>query len=379
MCSTRFLCRTTASTDFTVLARSIFGRRTPIATAKANMSTTSTSSKPIHELGTADGWHGVIAPDSPFPPEAGRYHLYIGLFCPFAHRANLVRHLLGLTSFIDISIVEPYPKGDEKGWPGWRFPKSDDEYPGATRDKLFGSEYLHEVYFRADKEYKGRYSVPLLWDKKGDTIVNNESAELLRWLPTAFNSILPSPQTELDLYPASLRTEIDALTTWLQRDLNTGVYKAGFAQTQSGYDAGVIPVFGALNRLEEIVAQNGGPYILGKALTELDLRVYATLIRFDTVYVQHFKCNLGTIRHDYPVLNNWLKNLYWNVKGFKESTNFKHIKENYTKSHHDINPHAITPMGPYPDVEGGVETDFSKVRVGGVKMPAVLEYQKTLE
>ena len=144
----------------------------------------------------------------------------------------------------------------------------------------------------------------------------------------AFNSILPSPQAELDLYPASLRAEIDALTTWLQRDLNTGVYKAGFAQTQSGYDAGVIPVFGALNRLEEIVAQNGGPYVLGKALTELDLRVYVTLVRFDTVYVQHFKCNLGTIRHDYPVLNNLLKNLYWNVKGFKESTDFKHIKEN---------------------------------------------------
>ena len=177
MCSTGFLCRTTASTDFTVLAGSIFGRRTPIATARANMSTASTSPKPIHEPGTADGWHGVITPDSPFPPEAGRYHLYIGLFCPFAHRANLVRHLFSLTSFIDISIVKPYPKGDEKGWPGWRFPKSDDEYPGATRDKLFGSEYLHEVYFRADKEYKGRYSVPLLWDKKGNTIVNNVRLE----------------------------------------------------------------------------------------------------------------------------------------------------------------------------------------------------------
>lgn len=186
-------------------------------------------------------------------------------------------------------------------------------------------------------------------------------------------------QAELDLYPASLRTEIGALTTWLQHDLNTGFYKAGFAQTQSGYDAGVIPVFGALNQLEEIVAQNGGPYILGKALTELDLRVYATLIRFDTVCVQHFECNLGTIRHDYLVLNNWLKNLYWNVKGFKESTDFKHIKENYMKSHHDNNPHTITPMGPYPDVEEAVETDFSKVRVGRVKMTAVLEYQKTLE
>ncbi|KAL2000536.1 hypothetical protein VTN02DRAFT_2957 [Thermoascus thermophilus] len=332
----------------------------------------------IHKNSTADGWHGVIKPDGQFPPEKGRYHLYIGLFCPFAQRVNIVRHLKGLTDIIDISVVRPYPKGDAKGWPGWRFPKTDDEYPNATVDKLFGSEYMHEVYFRADKEYKGRYSVPLLWDKKTNTAVNNESAELLRWLPSAFNSILPPDVASIDLYPAPLRPQIDGISEWMQRDINMGVYKAGFASSQLEYDKNVIPVFGALNKLEEIVAGNGGPFILGKAMTELDIRLYATLIRFDTVYVQHFKCNLGTIRHDYPVLNNWLKHMYWNVPACRETTDFKHIKENYTKSHYDINPKAITPMGPFPDVEEGVETDLSKLRVGGVKLPAVVEYQSML-
>ncbi|KAJ9645717.1 hypothetical protein H2201_003701 [Coniosporium apollinis] len=333
----------------------------------------------IHKPGTDDGWHGVIKPGTDFPPEKGRYHLYIGLFCPFAHRANLVRHIKGLTDFIDVSVVRPYPKGDEKGWPGWRFPKDENEYPRATVDKLFGSQYLHEIYFKADKDYKGRYSVPVLWDKKTSTIVNNESAELLRWLPTAFNSLLPPELASIDLYPEHLRAEIDSISEWLQRDLNTGVYKAGFAPDQETYDKNVIPVFGALNKIEEILHSNGGPYVLGKELTELDLRLYSTVVRFDVVYVQHFKCNLGMVRWDYPVLNEWLKNLYWNVKGFKETTDFLHIKENYTKSHYDINPKAITPMGPYPHVsESPVETDFTKLKPGGVKLQAVLDYQAKL-
>jgi putative glutathione S-transferase len=136
-----------------------------------------TTQSSIHNPATADGWHGVI-PSEEFPAEKGRYHLYIGLFCPFAHRANFVRHLKGLTDFIDVSIVKPYPKGDAKGWPGWRFPASDDEYPGATVDRLFGEDYLHKVYFRADPDYKGRYSVPLLWDKKTGTAVCNVRTSL---------------------------------------------------------------------------------------------------------------------------------------------------------------------------------------------------------
>lgn len=302
------------------------------------------------------------------------------MFCPFAHRANLARHLKGLTGILPISIVKPYPKGDKNGWPGWKFPKTDDEYPHATVDHLFGSEYLHDVYFKADKEYKGRYTVPVLWDKKTNTIVNNESLELLRNFQTAFNSLIPPDKASITFYPEHLQKKIDTIGEWMQRDLNTGVYKAGFADSQEAYDKNIIPVFASLNKLEKILAENGGPYILGKELTEVDMRLYPTIIRFDTVYVQHFKCNLGTIRHDYPLLNNWLKNLYWNVKGFKESTDFKHIKENYTKSHWDINPKAITPMGPFPDVEEGDVEDLSKLKPGGVKMPAVLEYEnKNLE
>ncbi|EXJ96355.1 glutathione S-transferase [Capronia coronata CBS 617.96] len=331
-----------------------------------------------HLAGSGQSWHGKITPDGPCPPQKGRYHMYIGLFCPFAHRANLVRHLKGLTDLIDISVVKPYPKGDETGWPGWQFPSTDEEYPGATVDRLYGSKYIHELYFRADPGYKGRYSVPVLWDRETETIVNNESAELLRDLQTAFNHLLPEDLARVTLYPEHLRQKIDEVSGWMQRDLNTGVYAAGFADSQEVYDKKVLPVFAALNKLEKMVAANGGPYILGKDLTELDIRAYATLIRFDTVYVQHFKCNLGTIRHDYPQLNNYLKNLYWNVKGFKETTDFKHIKENYTKSHYDINPKAITPRGPYPDIEEGYEPDLGKVRVGGVAMPEVVELEKQL-
>ncbi|KAH8807169.1 putative cell wall organization protein/glutathione transferase [Xylogone sp. PMI_703] len=319
----------------------------------------------IHKAGTDDGWHGVISQDGPFPPVAGRYHLYIGLFCPFAHRVNLVRHIFGLTDILPISVVKPYPKGDSKGWPGWKFPESDEEYSGATVDKLYGKPYMHDIYFKADKDYKGRYSVPVLWDAVTETIVNNESAEMLRWLPTAFDSITQTKK-DVNLYPSDLASHIDELSPWMQSDLNAGVYKAGFANSQEAYDAAVPVVFRALNKLEALISKNGGPYILGKQLTELDLRAYATIVRFDTIYVQHFKCNLGTIRHDYPVINNWLKNLYWNVPGFKETTDFKHIKENYSKSHGDINPKAITPMGPIPNVESGIENDITKLRVGFV-------------
>ncbi|KAJ9602270.1 hypothetical protein H2200_013125 [Cladophialophora chaetospira] len=332
-----------------------------------------------HLAGTAQSWHGQINPSGPFPPEKGRYHLYIGLFCPFAHRANLVRHLKNLTELIDISIVKPYPKGDEHGWPGWQFPASNEEYSGATIDHLFGSKFLHEVYFKDDPGYKGRYSVPVLWDKQTNSIVNNESEELMRNLQTGFNSLLSDEDANVTLYPEHLRAQIDEVSTWMQRDLNTGVYKAGFAPTQEIYDENVPRVFAALNKLDKLLAANGGPYILGTHLTELDVRAYATIIRFDTIYVQHFKCNLGSIRHDYPQLNNWLGNLYWNVKGFRETTEFRHIKENYTKSHGDINPKAITPMGPWPDVEeGGYERDLRKVRVGEVRHPRVLELEGEL-
>ncbi|KAF1361589.1 hypothetical protein EJ07DRAFT_110667 [Lizonia empirigonia] len=321
----------------------------------------------LHKYGTDDGWHGVVKEGGDFPPEEDRYHLYIGLFCPFAHRANLVRHIKQLGSQLRISIVRPYPKGE----PGWRF---DETYPNATPDHLFHSQFMHQIYFRDDPSYKGKYSVPLLWDKKTNRIVNNESMELLKWLPHAFDNLIEDEKTRsIDFYPQELQGKIDEITPWLTSLICSGVYKAGFNPTQEGYNEHVVPLFAALNKLEKLVHSNGGPYILGEKLTELDLLAYPTLVRFDMVYVQHFKTNLGTIRHDYPVLNNWLKNLYHNVEGFKETTDFQHIKENYTKSHKDINPLSITPMGPYPDVEDGHESDWSKLKPGEVKHPLVVE------
>ncbi|KAK4221452.1 glutathione S-transferase [Podospora fimiseda] len=330
-----------------------------------------------HLAGPAQAWHGKITTDGPFTPEKDRYRLYIGLFCPFAHRVNIIRHLKNLQSIIPITVVKPYPKGDASGWPGWAFPSTPEEYPGATPDPLFSSSYLHELYFKADPNFKGRYSAPLLWDTKTSTIVNNESLELLRDFSTCFNPILSPEDEALTLYPSHLQSKINLLSAWLQKNLCTGVYRAGFARTQIEYNSAVIRVFAALNILEQRILSSG-PYIFGSALTEVDVLAYATLIRFDTVYVQHFKCNLGTIRHDYPRVKNWLGNLYWNVKGFKETTDFKHIKENYTKSHGDINPLGITPLGPWPDVEGReqgwvYEEDWGKVKVAGVRMGEVEE------
>lgn len=303
-----------------------------------------------------------------------------GLFCPFAHRPNLVRHVSVSTDIISLSVVRPYPniKGE-----GLRFPKTNDEYPGATVDHLYGSEFLREIYLRADKDYKGPYSVPVLWDKETETIVSNDSAEMLRWLPNAFDPILPVVHKRVHLYPEALRSQIDEITAWMQPDLNAGVYKAGSAATQADYDKAVPPVFRALNRLEQLIHDNGGPFILGKHITEVDLRAYTTIIRFDPIYVQHCKCNLGTIRHNYPTINNWLKHLYYNVEGFRESTNFKHIKESCKyrsrgliilcrltcidpKNQADINPKGIVPMGPIPDIESGVDHNWGLVRVGSI-------------
>ena len=350
------------------------------------MATTSTTLSGVKmpsswHRGPDDSFHGKITSDGPFQPEKDRYHLYLGLFCPFAHRANFVREWKHLEEYagIDISVVKPYPRGNDKGWPGWRFNhKNQDHYEGATEDKLFGSKYLHEVYFKADKDYTGRYSVPVLWDKKLNTIVNNESAELLRDLQTAFDGILPPETANLTLYPQDLQKEIDAIELWLTSSLNAGVYKAGFAPDQESYSRNVLAPFAALNKLEKIAHSHGGPYLLGRQLTETDVRAYATIIRFDTVYHQHFKCNLAEIRHKYPVLNNWLKHMYWDHSAFKNTTDFRHIKENYTKSMLDINPKAITPVGPWPNVEEGYESNWNKLQPGGVDMPEVVELEKTL-
>lgn len=295
-------------------------------------------------------WRGQLG-STLFPASRSRYHLYIGLFCPFAHRVNLTRTLKRLTPFLPMSIVRPYPKEPD----GWCFPENEAEYSGSTVDHLFGSRLLREVYFRSPpdySDYKGKYSVPVLWDtesgqgrdgKKGQ-IVNNESEDIMRQLNTAFNEFLPqgSTERELDFYPPDLRDRIDEINTWLVGDFNNGVYKAGFAPDQETYEKACKDVFKALDKLEAIFLEHQKPYVLGLRITELDLKAYATLIRFDNVYVQHFKVNIRMVRGGgYPACNRFLKNMFWNVPGVRETTDFRHIKENYTKSHGFINPRAI--------------------------------------
>ncbi|KAI9733861.1 MAG: hypothetical protein M1834_002516 [Cirrosporium novae-zelandiae] len=303
---------------------------------------------------TDGSWRHVIGTEE-FPAEKDRYHLYVGLFCPFAHRVIITRQLKGLQSFLPMSIVKPYPKDPD----GWRFPDSDDEYPGSTIDHLFHSKFLHEIYQKSDPKYKGRYSVPVLWDKKTQQIVNNESADIMRMLNTVFNEELPvhSKRRAIDLYPEDLRSQIDEMNKWLGPEFNIGVYKAGFADDQLTYEANAKVVFKALDKLEAILNKNDKHFLLGERMTEVDIKAYTTLVRFDTVYVQHFKLNVGTIRHNYPKLNRYLKHIYWRIPGFKETTDFRQIKESYTKSHPNINPKEITPLGPIPSVESWTEED----------------------
>ncbi|KAI4247272.1 MAG: hypothetical protein L6R40_001615 [Gallowayella cf. fulva] len=310
-----------------------------------------------HHPPTDDGsWRHRLEPPS-FPPEPDRYHLYLAFFCPFAHRVLLTRELKGLQHFLPMSIMKPYPK--EGG--GWRFAATDDEYPGSTIDHLFHSKFLHEVYHRSDPKYEGKYSVPMLWDKKTNQIVNNESEDIMRMLNTAFNHYLPpnkTAQRELNFYPSHLQHQIDEINSWMMPNLNYGVYKAGFATTQASYEEHCRIVFSTLDRLESHLSDNpNNMYILGQDITEIDLKLYTTLIRFDTIYQQHFKLMIGSIRHNYPRLHRWLKHLYWKVPGVKETTEFKHIKENYSKCQAGINPRAITPLGPDPDIESWTEED----------------------
>lgn len=298
------------------------------------------------------------AENAKFKPELNRYHLYVSMACPWAHRTLVARVLKGLTQIISASVVHWHM--DENGW---RFIDNEEnnrrssqaDILNGTEDHLYGFERLKQVYLKADPEYSGRITVPVLWDKKLETIVNNESSEILRMLHSEFNSLLPTEYAELDLYPQNLREPIDDITSWVQANINSGVYKTGFATKQEVYDKEVMNLFLHLDKVEEILARNyEGPnkseFLVGNKLTEADIRLYTTIIRFDPVYAQHFKCNLGMIRHDYPNIHRWLRFLYWKVPGFKETTNFDHIKYHYTKSHPGINPNGITPLGPVPNI-----------------------------
>ncbi|VEU23307.1 DEKNAAC104444 [Brettanomyces naardenensis] len=290
----------------------------------------------------------VIAKGGKFAPEKGRYHLYVSYACPWAHRTLIVRALKGLTGIIGLSVVHWHL--DSKGW---RFATSNDEFPGATVDSVYGFKRLSELYFKAEPGYTGRFTVPVLWDTKLGTIVNNESAEIIRIFNKAFNEFLDPEHAKLNFYPEDLQEPIDELNSWIYDNINNGVYKAGFATKQEPYEREAKNVFAHLDKVEAILKDRhakGEKYLLGNTLTEADIRLYTTIVRFDVVYVQHFKCNIGMIRFNYPHLHKWLRELYWNNDAFKSTTNFDHIKLHYTKSHPQINPFGITPVGPLPNI-----------------------------
>ncbi|KAG6835681.1 hypothetical protein H0H93_015775 [Arthromyces matolae] len=213
---------------------------------------------------------------------------------------------------------------------GWPFANVDD-FPGADVDTLNASEYVKDIYFKVDPDYQGRFSVPILWDKKTHAIVNNESSEIIRMFNTAFNDFLPPDKAALNFYPEQLRAEIDAVNKWVYDDINNGVYRAGVATTQGAYEAAVKDVFDSLDRAEKLL--EGKDYLIGDRLTEADIRLFVTTIRFDVVYHGHFKCNLRTIRDGYPAIHRWMQKLYWENDAFKSTTDFDHIKVHYYWSH----------------------------------------------
>lgn len=277
---------------------------------------------------TPDGTAGPTG-DNGFKAEAGRYHLYVALICPWASRTLIARKVKGLEEVVSVSIVEP-ALTDE----GWRF----GTYPGATDDPVNQATYMHEIYTKADPDYTGRATVPVLWDKKTKTIVNNESADIVRIFNTGFNSLSAIGP---DLYPRHLAQDIDALNDEIYPKLNNGVYRAGFATTQEAYSEAFNDVFSMLDTLEQRLAQ--GPFLFGDAMTETDIRLFVTLIRFDAAYHGIFKTNLRRIA-DYPNLTAHLHTMLA-VPGVRETVNIDHIKRGYY-SIKALNPNLIVPMGP---------------------------------
>lgn len=270
-----------------------------------------------------------------FKAEAGRYHLYVSLACPWAHRTLIFRKLKALESMISVSVVNPLMADH-----GWTF----DDADGVIPDPLHDARYLHQVYTAAEPEYTGRVTVPLLWDKHQNRPVSNESSEIIRMLNSAFDGL---GARSGDYYPQALRKDIDTVNARIYDTINNGVYKAGFATSQGAYEEAVFELFAALDELEERLADRR--YLLGDQITEADWRLFTTLIRFDAVYHGHFKCNLKRIE-DYPHLAAYVRELYqW--PGVAETVNMKHIKEHYYRSHSTINPTGVVPSGPLLDFE----------------------------
>jgi glutathionyl-hydroquinone reductase len=281
---------------------------------------------------TADGAPGPSGTGG-FKAEAGRYHLYVSLACPWAHRTLILRALRGLEAMISVSVVHWLMREE-----GWTFAEGLDVVP----DTVNHARVLHQVYTAADPEYTGRVTVPILWDKKQSTIVSNESSEIIRMLNSAFDDIGAKPG---DFYPAALREEIESINARVYDTLNNGVYKAGFATQQQAYEEAVAPLFDTLDWLEERLSTRR--FLTGNRLTEADIRLFTTLIRFDAVYVGHFKCNLRRIV-DYPNLSAYTRDIY-QLPGVAGTVNFGHIKRHYYESHPSVNPTGIVPVGPVLD------------------------------
>lgn len=271
--------------------------------------------------------------DADHPAESGRYHLYVSLACPWAHRTLIFRALKGLSAHIDVSAVHPLMLDN-----GWQFGT---DFDGATGDPLYGVDFAHQLYTKALSDYSGRVTVPILWDKTRETIVSNESSEIIRMFNSGFGDLASGP----DFYPEALRDKIDPINDRVYSDVNNGVYKSGFATKQAVYEENVRALFAALDWLESILAANR--YLCGDTITEADWRLFTTLIRFDKVYVGHFKCNIRDLR-EYPNLWAYTRELYqW--PGVAETTNFDHIQTHYYASHRMINGSGIVPVGPEID------------------------------
>ncbi len=265
-----------------------------------------------------------------FAPETGRYHLYVSFACPWAHRTLLYRSLKKLESVISVSVIEPRMADN-----GWVFGDAE----GVVPDDVSGAQFLHQIYTRADPAFTGRVTVPVLWDRETGTIVNNESSEIIRMFNSEFDALGDS---SVDFYPAALRAEIDELNDYIYPRINNGVYRCGFATTQNAYEEAYHELFEGLDAIDRRLATRR--YLLGDPITEADWRLFTTLVRFDAVYVGHFKCNERRIA-DYPNLSGYLRDLY-QIPGVANTVDLHHIKHHYYESHGTINPTGIVPLGP---------------------------------
>jgi putative glutathione S-transferase len=274
---------------------------------------------------TANGAAGPNG-EQGFKAEKGRYHLYVSLACPWAHRTLIFRALKGLQDYIDVTAVEPIML--ENGW--------------ELSDPQYGFDYAYQLYLKADPSYEGRVTVPILWDKQTQTIVSNESSEIIRMFNTAFNHLTGDLT---DYYPENLRSKIDSVNTRVYDTINNGVYLCGFATTQQAYEKAFKALFESLDWVEDILSKQ--PYLAGEQLTEADWRLFTTLIRFDAVYFGHFKTNRQQIA-DYPAISNYVREMY-QIEGIANTVNFEHIKTHYYGSHLTINPTGIVPVGPAQD------------------------------